>query len=739
MTTTVNLCCVAGLTYAELGYPVFPCAPGTKNPLTEHGFKDASTDPEVIAAWWEKWPNANVAIPTAGLVVIDRDGKDWLTDEPQKQFDLAAAPMSITPRGGTHSIFRQPPGKAYQCSVGLIAPKVDVRADGGYIVVPSSVINGVAYRWVESNALAVQAERLPLPPDWLIGELDRVEARRAKEARRPLAAPSSSEILESMRNQTLTSLAGTMRRRGMSRSEIGAALVVTNRERCRPPLPEAEVSKIVDSVSRYEPQRNPGGTGEDDGAQEGPVRLGDCDPESGKLVLSPRCTLPTAEALARELYTRGGDRTLHSYAGVLVEWADNHYRDVEDESIRQRLQPWLHRALRYVFDRKTGGVKLAPFESNPTTVNAALQSVRAHTHIPTTTTMPCWLGKQEGDLPASEILPCKTNNLHIPTRRIIPATPRFFSPNALEFDYDPDPEPPREWSGFLTQLFGDDGQSIDVLQEWFGYSLIADTSQQKMLLLVGPRRSGKGTIARVLTKLAGPSNVAAPTTGSLAGTFGLQPLIGRTLAIVSDARFTGPGVPVVVERLLCISGEDMITIDRKHIGSVTMKLPTRFIFLTNELPRFGDASSALPGRFVVIRLSQSFYNREDHGLTDKLCAELPGILHWSLQGLDRLRDRGRFVQPASAADAVEELEELSSPVGAFVRDCCTPGPQFRATLEDLYRAWIVWCERNGREKYSGTTASFGRDLAAAVPIKRRRGTRNEYFYEGIMLGEPSPR
>lgn len=192
-------------------------------------------------------------------------------------------------------------------------------------------------------------------------------------------------------------------------------------------------------------------------------------------------------------------------------------------------------------------------------------------------------------------------------------------------DYDPDPEakPPQAWIDFVTQVFDGDRESINLLQEWFGYCLTGDNSQQKMLLIVGPKRSGKGTIARILSKLIGTSNVCGPTTSSLAGPFGLQPLLGKTLAVVSDARFHGENIMTVVERLLCISGEDTVTVDRKHMISTTLKLKTRSYFLSNELPRFQDSSGALPGRFEILAMTQSFYGKEDIGLTDRLLVELP--------------------------------------------------------------------------------------------------------------------
>jgi putative DNA primase/helicase len=237
----------------------------------------------------------------------------------------------------------------------------------------------------------------------------------------------------------------------------------------------------------------------------------------------------------------------------------------------------------------------------------------------------------------------------------------------------------------------------------------------------------------VLTRLIGNGNVSGPTTSSLAGPFGLQPLIGKTLAIVSDARFHGENIATVVERLLCISGEDTLTVDRKHMTSVTMKLPTRFMFLTNEFPRLMDASGALAGRFVILRFTQSFYGKEDTGLTDRLLGELPGILNWAIEGWQRLRERGHFVMPSSVRDVVQEIEDLSSPVAAFVRDTCIVGSGHRIGVDSIYDAWKRWCEDEGRQAVTAKQ-TFGRDLAAAIAgISRRRGTAQQPFYEGIAL------
>ena len=117
-----------------------------------------------------------------------------------------------------------------------------------------------------------------------------------------------------------------------------------------------------------------------------------------------------------------------------------------------------------------------------------------------------------------------------------------------------------------------------------GYALGPDTSQQKIMLLVGPRRTGKGTIADILTALVGPSGVAGPTMSSLGQNFGLAPLIGKKLAIIGDARIGGrTDQAVVVERLLSISGEDTHTIDRKLKEPWTGRLRARFFYLDERI------------------------------------------------------------------------------------------------------------------------------------------------------------
>ena len=142
--------------------------------------------------------------------------------------------------------------------------------------------------------------------------------------------------------------------------------------------------------------------------------------------------------------------------------------------------------------------------------------------------------------------------------------------------------------------------------------------------------------------------------------------------------------------------EDLQNVDRKYLAPWSGYLPTRFVILTNELPRFTDSSGALASRFVVLMLDKSFYGRENPALTEELCAEPPGIFNWALDGLQRLRARGRFKQPDTSEDAIREMEDLASPVGAFLRDRCRVGADLKVETDTLYKAYRQWCLDTGR-------------------------------------------
>jgi putative DNA primase/helicase len=335
------------------------------------------------------------------------------------------------------------------------------------------------------------------------------------------------------------------------------------------------------------------------------------------------------------------------------------------------------------------------------------------------TDQPSWLDDRMTD---GVIVAVANGLLNVERKRLLPHTPQFFNQTSVPFDFDPMAPTPDRWLRFLGELWPTEPAATKVLGEWFGYVISGRTDLHKILLMVGPTRGGKGAIARVLSALVGRKNVAGPTLNSLGGEFGLAPLIGKPLAIISDARFAGKDVSIVVERLLSISGEDTLTVNRKYREQWTGKLSSRLHVLSNELPKLGDASTAIVGRIVLLLLSRSWLGREDHELEPALHAQLSGILNWALEGLHRLAVNNNFTRIASADDAVVAMRDLASPVVAFVRDRCEIGPDKEVGVDALYNIYRTWAEDNGDVKKSKHT--FGRDLRAAVPsvsVTRPRG------------------
>src|SRR5262249_37460208 len=194
----------------------------------------------------------------------------------------------------------------------------------------------------------------------------------------------------------------------------------------------------------------------------------------------------------------------------------------------------------------------------------------------------------------------------------------------LDYDFDPEAPTPRGWLAFLGQVFPEDKETQAALQELFGYLLTNNTRHHVIGMFIGPPRAGKGTAVRVLNRLIASANVTSPSMADLGGPFGLWSLMGKSLAVINDARLSArTDKGAVLERLLSISGEDNVSVNRKNLSPVETRLKCHLLIVTNELPQLHDESGALASRLRAFLFTQSFEGREDRKLTDKLLSELP--------------------------------------------------------------------------------------------------------------------
>lgn len=244
-TTTVDI----ALFYADRGWRVFPVKPHDKRPLVDHWDVEATTDQNKILGWWEFYPDANVGVVTghaSGIFVLDVDGQEGeqaLSKLIAEHGNLPVTPLAFTGKG-RQLFFAYPEGHNLRNTAKRLGAGLDTRGDGGYVVAPPSTHpNGKVYQWHKD--FRPSQTNLAAVPDWLLKLLEKPEEVDS-------VAPKGEGVFSTgQRNSALTSLAGSMRRKGFDFEAILAALLAENKNKCVPPLAEKEVRQIAESVMRY--------------------------------------------------------------------------------------------------------------------------------------------------------------------------------------------------------------------------------------------------------------------------------------------------------------------------------------------------------------------------------------------------------------------------------------------------------------------------------------------------------
>jgi putative DNA primase/helicase len=414
---------------------------------------------------------------------------------------------------------------------------------------------------------------------------------------------------------------------------------------------------------------------------------------------------------------------------------DGRHEALDDDDLMALSVQFLEHARVPRADKK-GNMRAVPVRATPSKAGAMLSTLIGFAPL-LGRGDPCWIVERDGDPDPERLLPCADGVLDIDTGRRIDTGDRLFTSERSEVVLA-DEETPERWLEFLHELWPGDEDSIRLFRQWCGYFLTGDTSRQTIFALLGPPRAGKGTITKILARLLGPGRVGHPRLSALDGTFATSSLVGKRLAIFEDARLgTTTDAPKVADLLLSISGEDPVRIERKYRDPYDDQLRCKLLLISNELPWLQDMSGALAARFSLLRLCTSFAGRERSNRYRDFLPELCGIMRWALGGLADLERLDRFTEPESARELSEDLAALSSPIREFVAEKCVVAPHAKIKREDLWAAWIAWCQHTKHRE--GTRSSFGRALRSAVPDLhserpfRPDGTR-ERLYLGVQLG-----
>ena len=442
-----------------------------------------------------------------------------------------------------------------------------------------------------------------------------------------------------------------------------------------------------------------------------------------------------ARTFLDNFYSSEEGYSLVHYADEFYIYAGTHYEVIEEATIRSKVYALLDKC------KKAGKQgALVPFNPSPASVSGALDAIKSIVHLPNhpNTKPPIWLEDYARSKPsASKLISLENGLFHLEDSILIPHSLGFFTQNSLPFEYSPASQCPT-WDTFLQSVWPEDQQSIETLQEMFGYILSGDTRQQKFFNIIGPRRSGKGTINKVLVALLGQHNTVAPELGELCDTFGLQPWLGKLLASFTDARAPERNRSAVVSQLLRIVGGDTITVNRKNKEAWNGYLPTRLVIYSNEVLQLTENSNALTGRMIVLKMTKSFFNHEDTDLSHKLEQELSGIFNWAMDGLKRRIARGgHFVQPASGKEYLDLMAELGNPIGSFSEDALEFDPDYMVSKEEVFACYKHWALKKSMPP--GTEQAFKRRFLAATQEQlvrseqiRDSGERQQ-VYMGVKL------
>lgn len=674
----------AALSYARRGWPVVPlyginhegecacgrkdCSSPGKHPETRHGLKDASTDIEQVKKWWPEDAAlpSNIGIVTGGessLVVVDIDGDEGYESLGKDRVeDLRGAPCVATGRGG-HVYFKT--NVPLRTKPGFVS-KVDVKADGGYVVAPPSLhSSGKRYEW-----LTEPDGELPNVPLWVF--------ERPSE-KKPATNPASNTIPEGHRNDALFRLACSLRAKDVSYDAALITLRLENEGKCNPPLPDAEVLKLLDSAYRYEPAST-----ED----------------------SFNCT---DLGNAKRLVVDRGDKIRYCYNHKKwFIWNGKVWRADDNGQILRLAKDTVKRIYQEAARIQDGDQRraLGRWAISSESEHRLKSMVSLAESEPGMQISPNQLDTNH------HLLNCLNGTVDLKTGELKPHNPQNYMTKIVPVEYKPEADCP-QWIDFLETIFNWNYDLIPYVQRAVGYSLTGDISEQCLFILHGQGENGKSSFIDAISGMFGDY-----AQGAAFETFICQKNnnVRNDLARMPGIRFISAvetsGERRFDEALLKQStGGDLIT-TRFLYGEFFEFRPQFKLWLAcNHKPQIRGNDHAIWRRIHLIpfnhRIPQAKRMPKSE-VMEMFRQEFPGILNWAIQGCLEWRKNG-LQMPDDVKAATNGYRSEMDVVGAFLSECCILTPEVKTVTGALYETYKKWCEDTG--EFTLNQRNFGMRLA----------------------------
>ena len=578
--------------YAANGWRIFPlhtlqsagcscgkpdCTKIGKHPRISNWQNAASCDPATVAGWWEQYPEANIGMSLDGLVVLDVDprhgGFESLVALEQANTPLDHSTRQKSGSGGWHYVMQ--PGEQNVPIARGFKPGLDLLTRAGcYIVVaPSLHACGGRYEWTdEPHPLSVHRDSVVLaaPPQWLVNAATAPTSKTAPKAGFMLP----DVISEGRRDQTLTSMAGAMRRVGASPDVILAALAQLNQQQCDPPLSNGDLERIVRSVARYQPK--------------------------SALTTFPLTELGNAERFS----TEHGENLRYCAAQKLwLVWNGRLWKPDATQAVKALAMKMVRRLYADASDvpdktDRAALLKHANASQNDSRIKGLLSLTSAFQDIAVTIDVldadPWLLNVANGtlDLRTGELREHKQEDL---ITKVCPVT------------YDPDVTH-EVWDSYLRTVTGDNQEVMAFLQRAVGYSLTGDVSEEKLFFVHGPAASGKSTFMEAVRAMLGDYSRVADFETFLQRSFSGGPR--NDVAHLAGARFvasveTDEGKRLAQGLVKMLTGGDTVTARFLYSNLFEFRPTFKLWLAANDAPQVNDDDEAMWRRILRVPFDRS--------------------------------------------------------------------------------------------------------------------------------------
>jgi putative DNA primase/helicase len=625
--------------------PRFPCSPDgsdpedpdkAKTPILSSWQRIASKDEATIAEWRAQYPGCNWGMPTgegSRVFVLDEDDRAGLTSLlAEHNTELPKTLTVVTPSGGKHYYFLHVVGVRNRQG---FWPGLDVRGDGGYVMIPPSTVSGNSYWWEDPNTPVAVA------PDWLI---ERILDKGTKKARTPLGEMTDGDG----RNERLFLEGTTLQGRGVADDEILAALVTLN-DSFKEPLLPAEVEKIFGSVTTY-PKGRP-------------------------------CTeLGFAERIVDQ---HGRDLRWVLQQNRWRSWAGTHWIDDPQEPVRRAKQTGRRiniEAAEAEDERRSSALaKFAARTEKRSLLDNALVLARSEPGVairPELLDADPWLfGARNGviDLRTGEFREARRGD---------------YITKLAGIEYEPGATCPR-FERFMVEVFAGDVALVTFVQRAVGYTLTGQTGEQCFFLLHGLGANGKSTLLKVLSRLFGEyARNTRPETFMLkrsdSTSNDIAALVGARLVTTAETEESQRLAESLIKQ---VTGEDKMTARFLFAEFFDFVPQFKLWMAANHKPVIRGDDHAIWRRIRLIPFTQRFTPND--ALLTTLLHELPGIFNWAIRGCVEWQHAG-LNEPEAVKAATGKYREEQDVIGAWLEECCVQQEGARGKSGELFESYRQW-------------------------------------------------